>query len=596
MMALTWRSTAGTMAQRHVMSAASVWLSLGIVLMCLGPLVPLHLPPWPSFHAEAVSVFGFGLVCVACLVQGGAIRWPLLCLLTLSTACVPLLQAATGLIYFQGDAWLAVTYLLWFSLAMAAGATIRVDGIRTSELAAGAVLVGALLSVAIGTCQWLELRPMGDWMTNMRSGSRPFGNLGQPNQFATWLTFGVLSAHWLYQRRRLGMAALLIVTAFLAFGQAMSQSRAGMLEILVVAAFALALHRRAHLGRSTAVLCGNVLMLLALSYGWTQINELLLLSPSRSLEHDVSGQLRLTHWATLLDAISRQPWFGYGYGQVSVAQAAAAADHAATGELIEHSHNIVLDLLAWNGIPLGTALIALFAAWLVRSVARCRTVQSALALAAVIAMLVHGCLEYPLEYSYFLLPLGLLIGALTRDYPSRWDLTISRRVSAFVFFVAAALTLWVAAEYMVIEESYRSIRLEMAGFTRGDLPGTPPDVMLLTHRRELLRYARVTSHREMTASELEWMRHVSARFGTPPVLLRVAVAEGLNGHPEAAGHALAVLCKTGTPDRCHEGIEAWKTMSAAQYPELATVKLPPEAPRNIAVSRRSGHGEQNRPR
>ena len=63
-------------------------------------------------------------------------------------------------------------------------------------------------------------------------------------------------------------------------------------------------------------------------------------------------------------------------------------------------------------------------------------------------------------------------------------------------------------------------------------------------------------------------------MATPPVLLRYAVAAGLNGHPDDAAHALAVLCKIHIKERCAEGLTAWNEMSTSKYPELARVELP----------------------
>lgn len=64
-------------------------------------------------------------------------------------------------------------------------------------------------------------------------------------------------------------------------------------------------------------------------------------------------------WHQMLLAIKEQPLLGYGWNQVGVAQLSVYLDYPTT-EWTEHSHNILLDLLIWNGIPLGILIIGFY--------------------------------------------------------------------------------------------------------------------------------------------------------------------------------------------------------------------------------------------
>jgi hypothetical protein len=81
----------------------------------------------------------------------------------------------------------------------------------------------------------------------------------------------------------------------------------------------------------------------------------------------------------------------------------------------------------------------------------------------------------------------------------------------------------------------------------------------------------------MSDAELERMRNVYRRFPQPPVLLRYAIAAGLNGRAEEAHEALVRLCKMHPIERCDEGRAAWQSMTQNQYPQLSTVAFPSPA-------------------
>ena len=52
---------------------------------------------------------------------------------------------------------------------------------------------------------------------------------------------------------------------------------------------------------------------------------------------------------SMIDAIGRSPWAGYGWGQIGVAQTATALDYPATHEFFDSSHNLLIDLALWAG-------------------------------------------------------------------------------------------------------------------------------------------------------------------------------------------------------------------------------------------------------
>ena len=553
----------------------SLSLCIGILFVCLGPLVPNHYPPWPAFYAEALSLVGLGILCCAYFIRASPVRWPGFGLVVLAIAAVPLLQAAGGLVYFWGDAWLASGYLLLLALSIAVGASLSHDFpvSRLATVVALCVLTTGVVSIGIALTQWLRLDLLGIFATDLPPGNRPFANFGQPNQFATWLVLCVVAAFWLFQSQHLGKASLSVVVIFLLWGLAMTQSRTAWLELALVLILASHFKRKRVFRISQIVLVAMLALATAFSIALPRLNDALLLSASRSLNAMVKSGTRLEHWGSIADAILQRPLLGYGWNQVSVAQAYAGLPYAAREGVIEYSHNLLLDILVWNGIPLGLLLIVSFFFWAFLQLKRCAGSTNAFGVMSVSVLLLHAMLEYPLAYVYFLVPMGLLVGAADRK---QWRPAFSHANkvwSAVILLAAFVLFGAIARDYLSVEEDNRALRFEMARIGTQE-QRKPAELLLLTQQRDFMRFARTRAVRDMSSTQLDWMKHISERFGYPPVLLRYAMAAGLNGQSAEAEAVMRRLCRVHLPQRCLEGIEAWRTMAHDQFPELGQVRLP----------------------
>ena len=87
-----------------------------------------------------------------------------------------------------------------------------------------------------------------------------------------------------------------------------------------------------------------------------------------------------------------------------------AADYPALGVAVQHAHNLVLDLVLWNGVPLGLLLVGALAWWAWRQVRDAQTAQQRLLLLALGLLLLHALLELPHLYAFFLLPAAAMAG------------------------------------------------------------------------------------------------------------------------------------------------------------------------------------------
>lgn len=566
-----------------VRDRALMWMG---AVGCLAFLLPNHYSPWLSFHQELGMALAFVPLLLWAAVRANSV--PALAYGFAALSLVPLLQIVSGQLYFSGDGWMGALYLLGFALAVHTGfncvgqvnAAKGVQLTRLTPLWLGLVLAG-LVSVAIAAHQWLMLGKLGLFVIDMPPNGRPFANLAQPNQLATLLLLAIAGIMFLWESGKLHAATALAAALMLAFGLVMTGSRSVLLALAwLVPAYAL-LRRRCRL-RTTPGAFAFVIGLFALaSLNWQSLNQALLLPSdlATAVDRMADPGIRKVYWLSMLDAMGRAPWAGYGWGQVGVAQTVTALDYPATQSFFDSSHNVLLDLALWNGLPVALLVTAALVYWFGWQLRHCADPLAWVMLVAIGMVFSHAMVEYPLNYAYFLLPVGLWMGALSAVYPSpvdrhaqRWVRWPRRGVLA-VGAAASLLLVAVAVEYPAYEDDWRLMRFQEARI--GDLtPTQPPPSGLLTHLHQFMRFARAQAVPAMTRQELEAMRHVSERYAYASSMYRYALAQALNHEAQSAQQTLRRLCKMQTPAACVDAQRDWAALAGGRYPQLAMAPFP----------------------
>lgn len=569
--------------QEWVRNRALIWLG---VVGCLAFLLPNHYSPWLSFHQELGMALAFVPLLLWAAVRGNAV--PALAYGAGALSLVPLLQIATGQLYYAGDGCMGALYLLGFAFAVHAGFSCVGQAGKTpttplvclTPLWLGLVFAG-LLSVGIAAHQWLMLGKLGVFVVDMPPNYRPFANLAQPNQLATLLLLGIAGLAFLWEAGRLRAAATLAGVLMLVFGLVMTGSRSVLLALLwLLPAYAL-LRRRSRLRTTPGALALVIGFYLLLSISWASLNEALLLPSGASTGVDRMAEpgIRKVFWMSMADAISRAPWSGYGWGQIGVAQTATALDYPATNSFFDSSHNVMLDLALWNGLPVALLTIAGLAFWFTWQVRRCADPLAWVTLVAIGMVLSHAMVEYPLNYAYFLLPVGLWMGALSALCPlpfdgvgQRWPGRLRVAVSALGALVLL-LFVAVAVQYPAYEADWRLMRFQEARI--GDFtPTEAPPSGLLTNLHEFMRFARTPAAPGMSPQDLDGLRKVSERYAYASTMYRYAMAQALNSEPQGAQQTLRRLCKMQTPVACKDAERQWIELAGGRYPRLASVPFP----------------------
>ena len=451
---------------------------------------------------------------------------------------------------------------------------------QSLTLFASLVTAGAALSVFIATLQWLRLESnWGIFAADRGPAMRPFGNLGQPNHLATLALMGIAMSCALYLQQRLRRWQLIALVTWLSWGLILTESRTGLLSAILLGVIFMWQGRWTWgLGNWRTVLVWWA-ALLALASLLTPLNEALLLQAGRGDVPMTHDNLRMIMWRQSLSAIQQSPWLGYGWRQTVVGQKAGA--NVVAGTLAtDYAHNLGLDLLLWVGIPIGILLLTLATFWLVTAARKSEGPFQFLLLAGILPVGVHSMLEFPFAYSYFLFPVGWMLGALAASQDRNKAITEIFWGSIGWFSAVAALLVFsglcflVAQEYLKVEEDYRVMRFELRRLGQTPADYEAPQLALLTQLDETLKVGRMVPYPGMPTRDIERLRIANASQAWATLHLSYVVALALNGQPEEATRQLRNLRALYGAETYKQVSEMFLRVQAEQYPQLALVKLP----------------------
>jgi O-antigen ligase len=568
---------------RHFILAHMLYL-FGFAAITLAWLLPGHYFPWRGFQQETLAAIAALLLAVAALraTRGQALALPSAAAFAFGLALVPLIQWSLGTFPYFADALLPALFLCAFGLTVVGGsASAEFLGPRYVSGLAAVMVTAAVISTGIGLAQWLQLGEIS--YVELFDGGRIYGNFTQPNHLASLLGLGLVGVWWGFETRRFGPVGAIMAMVFIGFGVVMTQSRTSWVLSVVLALWWLAMRRRLALRTPPRAVAAGLTLFALVSWAWEPLNRWMDQPTGLALAERAQAGTRPVHWATLWDAAWREPWFGHGWQQVGIAQQAATLDHPPAHEWITFSHNLVLDLMVWNGAIPGLLLSALMLFWAVRRLRRCHDVHSWALLAAGAVLVIHALVEFPLAYAYFLLPFGMMVGALdsfergTHTRP-RWRMP--RWVFASGLAGMAAMLTWIWVEYLAVEEAARAMSFKEAGYVTSGPGPQVPDVTLLDNQREFVWFRMTPAQAGMSDETVARMKTLSQRFAPPAAMLRYALVTGLNGREAEAARNLRLICHMWPARNCEEGRVSW-AKAQQQHPVLKSIAYPsaPTEPR-----------------
>lgn len=483
--------------------------------------------------------------------------------LSISWFCLPMWAFAVYLLLSSrllDSAIASIVFILFLSVwsVLFSGHEQSLDRERFIRILASLILVFALFQVALGMAQLFSLAPLLQGFVVYdpnAADSNIMGNIGQRNQYAQFLCWGIVSACYLHAAGKLRMPFFVLSVLFMAWLSACSGARLVWAYAFILGALSVFWLVRRQTGmavRMAKAALIAVIMMILLQLASKQIAGLL--SVVGLTTHSVSGTERFfaagfgirrwIEWTKAIEIFIQHPWTGVGWGRF----AAYSAELELTGGfpkspeswLFIHCHNLFFQLLAETGL-LGVLIIFIPTLLCLLSYVRGgqQTAENMLLLCIGLVAMTHSMFEYPLWYLPFLamFAIVLLLAPLERvNVPVRSSILrvtgLVACVLAIGYVVNGAVNFRTLVTYNMPAGNAQenSQRLQsLFEMEKDPLWATDADFVLVNYL--------VASKADLKL-KLQHFERLAQFRPYPEVLLRLSMLYGLDHQADKAEHAL----------------------------------------------------------
>ena len=523
----------------------SLCLLLAALLLSFAWLSPFHTYPWVTFSSE-LATFAAALTLFTLFLNRN-IQIPKLQLYILPVSFIPLLQWSGGLVSDFSVALLSTAYLFGFWVMVAMGYNLSLQSSAREQLmkqVCWLLLIIASVTSLIAMVQWLGFESSVYGIMQLK-GNRPYANFGQPNNLATFLIIGLMGALFLYEKHKASLWLLIPASLSILFAICLTQSRTSLLVCIFICIYWVIKQYKNKPRLNFIKLFGwAATYFLIAGYLLPIIAQVMTTSVGEAVTHTASlaqragsGHERLGMWMQIIHAIGERPWFGYGWNQTSVA--VVESIHFNTVQVwFNSAHNIVLDLLVWNGLPLGFLIIAYFAIWLFWLSKNAKDTISIVAILMVSAILMHAMLEFPQRYAYFLLPMGFLLGLIQAQTPNLNGVSLHRNIIRCVWLVSLIVLLLIWRDYKLFQENSKLVFKQKP--VSEEILGSSK-ILILTQFQQRLDWIALKPQTLMSDSDLSVIGEMVKNKATPYNLKKYAQLLVYNHKLDEAEQQLFVL-------------------------------------------------------
>ena len=344
-------------------------------------------------------------------------------------------------------------------------------GKRLAFIAAWSWVIAGLISSGFGLLQYFGAASAFNPWINATQYGEAFANLRQRNQFATLTNMALAALVWLaiqshsygrlQDKPKTRLVLLLIATCLLAAGNAISTSRTGLFELLLLCAlYGMWGQWRHALVRTVLLWTVGVYAVAAFAMPILAGLDLSEFGVAARLQQDYACSSRLTLWSNVLHLIAQKPWFGWGWGELDYAHFITLYNEPRFCDILDNAHNLPLHLAVELGVPAAVLICGGFMWWAVRQKPWAETdATRQMAWAVIAVILLHSMLEYPLWYGPFQVAFGLCVLLLRRKKPDSEPKNSLKKVSnrplTSILYAPAAIILIAFVVYAM--RDYRRI-------------------------------------------------------------------------------------------------------------------------------------------
>lgn len=441
------------------------------LMMVLPFLQPIRVKPLTPFYNEWLALalgLGTGVVMLTYNFWE-KLSAPRVALHLLGLMGLIIVQAIFIEPIYTAQVLLPLLYLAWAILLTVLVTWLREQlGLETVlRILAHFLLIGGSLHALFGIIQYLGLYGWLGWLVEPRQIVSITGNIGQQNHFATHIMLATLALFYLSVLRRLSWGITIFLLVLFAFVLALSGSRS--VALYAIGAFVLSLlvyRKTGNAGHSRLAWLTGLLLALFLLYQYSLpwLNEWLkemlvhlgfdtghleiLTATERGATSGIEQRLVEWHKAWLMFLSSPPLGIGighYGWHSFVLQGLPEFSEASPKSQLYHHAHNLFLEVLAELGIAGLLVLLLLLVTWLKQFLKNWTTPGGWFVATVLLVLFIHGNLEYPYWYSYFL---GILAIFLALGDTRRVQITFTPRLgqigavaSLFLLFAILAMTL-----------------------------------------------------------------------------------------------------------------------------------------------------------
>ncbi len=406
-------------------------------------LNPYHFYPLTNFYTEWLAL-ALGLAAMAPMSVKrfwDEVEIPALALWLLGFAALLLLQLIWVDIAYPEFSILGALYVIWAAWLIWLGRVLAKScGMEQLALWLAAMLVlGGLFNAAAAALQFYDIdTPLRFMVASLGAVQRgAYGNFGQNNHFADYLTLALVSAVYLHIKGRLSQSTTAACAGIFLYALSLSGSKSTWLYLFALLALSFWFRAKADTPRlRRAVLALALLLPLFALVQFAMSRYGLAIRPAlpgaayaavtpldrftEDMAHGLLPQaggsalgIRVYMWHQALLMWSRAPLLGVGFGQYAGVffEQAAELSYYHISHYDRNAHNALMQLLAETGLAGAALVCAGLGGWL--WALRRRFVATAelwwlLCLLAVLFL--HSMLEYPLWHANFLGVAAILLG------------------------------------------------------------------------------------------------------------------------------------------------------------------------------------------
>lgn len=510
------------------------------IFFFLSILNPIHTLPWPSFFSEFFCYIAGWLLILKLYFYKVELTIDIVPFLFI--VFIPLIQYLFGEIFFFSNFFFSTLGLFYFFLMLIVGFNFKIRNFNIVMYLSIFFLIAGFFSSLIAILQWMGLAENKLFVMGL-TGSRPYGNMAQPNHLATFLCIGIFSLWYFFEKYKINNFILLSLIIIFSIAILLTQSRTAWLILLLFFIFLSISIKKYSLRLSFKKIGFIIFIMLLEGMGLPYFDSILssnfnVKQNFTLLERATGGYQRLEIWNQMVHAIIEQPWYGYGWNQATAAQF-KVVDYIYNKEWLTSAHNIILDLMVWCGVPIGVLIVLYLLYIYIKIILNISDLESIFSFLTISSILIHSLLEFPLYYSYFFIPFGLLFGYIL-GYKYKVYFKIN---SLFIlFFLIFNLILGVAIfkEYLRIDDNIFSGKLHAMGNQR-DKVKLPYKLFFFDFFDERARWLALYPKMRVGQEEILLGKKMVQTYLKPYDIYKYAQLLAFNGYKDESIRQLRIL-------------------------------------------------------